>query len=54
MIQAMTTRLRLNLSQEGLLWKTALAHLRASGLHQAVVDLLHGFGRKPSRSSIEY
>ncbi|PQO98873.1 hypothetical protein C5612_27110 [Pseudomonas frederiksbergensis] len=54
MNQVITTRKRLNLSQEGLLWKVALAHLGASGLHQAVVDLLHGFGPKPSRSSMEY
>lgn len=54
MNQVMTTRRRLNLSQEGLLWKVALAHLGASSLHQAVVDLLQGFGPKPPRSSMEY
>lgn len=48
------TRWRLNLSQEGMLWKVALAHLGVSGLHQAVVDLLQGFGPKPPRSSMEY
>lgn len=54
MNQAIATRCRLNLSQEGLLWKVALAHLGTSGLHQTVVDLLHGFGPKPTRSSTEY
>lgn len=54
MNQAIATRCRLNLSQEGLLWKVALAHLGASGLHQTVVDLLRGFGPKPTRSSMEY
>lgn len=54
MIQVMTTRWRLNLSQEGMLWRIAFAHLGASGLHQTVVDLLQGFGPKPPRSSMEY
>ena len=54
MIQVNTTRSRLNLSQEGMLWKVALAHLGATGLHQAVVDLLHSFGPQPPRSSLEY
>lgn len=36
MIQVNTTRSRLNLSQEGMLWKVALAHLGATGLQQAV------------------
>ena len=54
MNQVIATRCRLDLSQEGLLWKVALAHLSASGLHQALVDLLHGFGPKPKRSSMEY
>lgn len=54
MIQVSTTRSRLNLSQEGMLWKVALAHLGATGLHQAVVDLLHSFGPQPPRSSMEY
>lgn len=54
MIRETTTRWRLNLSQEGVLWKTALAHLGASGLHQAVVDLLNGFGPIPTRSPMEY
>lgn len=54
MIQVITARWRLNLCQEGMLWKVALAHLGASGLHQTVVDLLHGFGPKPPRSSMEY
>lgn len=54
MIRVTTTRWRLNLSHEGMLWKIALAHLGASGLHRAVVELLKGFGPKPSRSSTEY
>ena len=54
MIRVTTTRWRLNLSQEGVLRKIALAHLGASGLHQAVVDLFQGFGPKPPRTSMEY
>lgn len=54
MIHLKTTRSRLNLSQEGMLWEVALAHLGATGLHQAVVDLLKSFGPKPARGSMEY
>lgn len=54
MIHLRTTRSRLNLSQEGMLWKVALAHLGATGLHQAVVDLLQSYGPKPERGSMEY
>lgn len=52
MIQAKARR-RLNLSQEGVLWRIALAHLGTPGLHQKVVGLLQDFGPKPSRSPIE-
>lgn len=52
MIQAKARR-RLNLSQEGMLWRIALAHLGSSGLHHKVVGLLQDFGSKPSRSPIE-
>jgi hypothetical protein len=54
MIHLKTTRSRLNLSQEGMLLEVALAHLGATGLHQAVVDLLQSFGPKPARGSMEY
>lgn len=54
MIHLRTTCSRLNLSQEGVLWKVALAHLEATGLHQAVLDLLQSLGPKPARGSMEY
>lgn len=47
-------RTRLTVPQEGMLWKAALMHWGAEGLHQAVVDLLQNFGPSPIRSSIEY
>lgn len=41
------------MSQEGLLWKTALSHLGATELHQIVVGLWVG-ARPPAQPTVEY
>lgn len=47
------TSTRLKMSQEGLLWKTALEHLGSVGLHQFVVDIWAGT-RSAARPTVEY
>lgn len=54
MILEITKRLRLNLSQEGELWRIALAHLGESGLHKTVIELLNAFVPQFPCSSIEH
>lgn len=41
------------MSEEGLLWKTALEHLGPIGLHQVVVELWTK-ARSPARTTVEY
>ena len=43
----------MKMSQEGLLWKTALEHLGPISLHQVVVDLWT-IARPPARTTVEY
>jgi hypothetical protein len=45
---------RLDLTQEGRLWKAARSHLGAAALQQAVVDLLLSHGPLKARSKVEY
>lgn len=47
------TSARLNMCEEGLLWKAALEFLGPECLHQTVVDLLVK-ASSPSRSTVEY
>ena len=47
------TSTRLKMSQEGLLWKTALEHHGPIGLHQVVEDLWTKV-RSPARRTVEY
>ncbi|WP_224791013.1 hypothetical protein [Pseudomonas fluorescens] len=47
------TNTRLKMSQEGLLWKTALEHLGPTELHQVVVGLWLKAG-PPARPTVEY
>lgn len=44
---------RLNLRQEGALWKAAMGYLGPVQLHQTVFDLLRTFGPEPVRSRRE-
>ena len=47
------TSTRLKMSEEGLLWKTALEHLGPIDLHQVVVELWIN-ARPPVRTTVEY
>jgi hypothetical protein len=47
------TSTRLKMAQEGLLWKTALAHFGRKGLYEVVVDLWTKF-QPPARATVEY
>ncbi|WP_053163463.1 hypothetical protein [Pseudomonas sp. P1.8] len=47
------TSSRLKMSEEGLLWKTALEHLGPIDLHQMVVELWIN-ARPPVRRTVEY
>lgn len=47
------TSTRLKMSQEGLLWKTALVHHGPIGLHQVIEDLWTKV-RSPARRTVEY
>lgn len=47
------TSTRLKMSQEGLLWKTALEHHGPIGLHKVVEDLWTK-ARSPARRTVEY
>ena len=47
------TSTRLKMAQEGLLWKTALAHFGRKGLYDVVVDLWTKF-QPPVRATVEY
>lgn len=47
------TSTSLKMSQEGLLWRTALEHLGATELHQVLVGLWVKAGR-PARPTVEY
>lgn len=44
---------RLKMSEEGLLWKTALEQLGPISLHQVVVDIWTS-ARRPARPTVEY
>ena len=44
---------RLKMSEEGLLWKTALEHFGLTGLHQVVVELWMT-ARPLTRTTVEY
>jgi hypothetical protein len=46
------TSTRLKMAQEGLLWKTALAHLGAKGLYEVVLELWQ-MARPLTRTTVE-